>query len=69
MALGLFGPVGSALILSVMIVAAVSVHWHNGLFAMANGIEVTWAVLVVGILGSFANLALRRKPAPAPAAA
>jgi putative oxidoreductase len=38
--LGLFGPVGPALLLSVMIVAAVSVHWKNGIFATANGIEV-----------------------------
>lgn len=40
MALGLFGPIGPALMLSVMIVAAISVHWPNGLFAMSNGIEV-----------------------------
>jgi putative oxidoreductase len=39
-ALGLFGPVGPALLLSVMIVAAVSVHWKHGLFAGTNGIEV-----------------------------
>jgi len=39
-ALGLFGPVGPALLLSVMLVAAVSVHWRNGLFAATNGIEV-----------------------------
>ena len=39
-ALGLFGPVGPALLLSVMIVAAGSVHWKNGLFAGTNGIEV-----------------------------
>jgi len=39
-ALGLFGPVGPALLLSVMIVAAVSGHWKNGLFAGTNGIEV-----------------------------
>jgi putative oxidoreductase len=39
-ALGLLGPVGPALMLSVMIVAAVSVHWQHGLFAMSNGIEV-----------------------------
>jgi putative oxidoreductase len=39
-ALGLFGPVGPALLLSVMLVAAVSVHWKNGLFAGTNGIEV-----------------------------
>jgi putative oxidoreductase len=39
-ALGLLGPVGPALLLSVMIVAAGSVHWKNGLFAGTNGIEV-----------------------------
>jgi putative oxidoreductase len=39
-ALGLFGPIGPALMLSVMIVAAISVHWPNGLFATSNGIEV-----------------------------
>jgi putative oxidoreductase len=39
-ALGLFGPVGPALMLSVMIVAAVTVHLPHGLFAASNGIEV-----------------------------
>ena len=39
-ATGLLGPIGPALMLSVMIVAAVSVHWQNGLFATANGIEL-----------------------------
>src|SRR4029079_70135 len=39
-ALGLFGPVGPALILSVMIVAALSVHVHNGLYASSNGVEL-----------------------------
>ena len=39
-ALGLLGPVGPALVLSVMIVAAVSVHWEHGLFASSNGIEL-----------------------------
>jgi putative oxidoreductase len=38
-AAGLFGPIGPALILSVMIVAS-SLHWNNGLFATANGIEL-----------------------------
>jgi putative oxidoreductase len=41
LALGLLGPVGPALILSVMIVAALSVHWQHGLFAASNGVEVT----------------------------
>jgi putative oxidoreductase len=39
-AAGLFGPIGPAIMLSVMIVAAVSVHWQHGLFAATNGIEV-----------------------------
>jgi len=38
-ALGLFGPVGPAVMLSIMIVAAVTVHWH-GVFATSNGIEL-----------------------------
>jgi putative oxidoreductase len=38
--LGFLGPIGPALLLSVMIVAAVSVHWNHGLFAANNGIEV-----------------------------
>ena len=39
-ALGLLGPIGPALLLPVMIVAAISVHWKNGVFATSNGIEV-----------------------------
>jgi putative oxidoreductase len=40
MASGFLGPVGPALMISIMIVAAVTVHWENGLFAQANGIEL-----------------------------
>jgi putative oxidoreductase len=40
-AAGFLGPIGPALILAVMIVAAVSVHWPHGLFASSNGIELT----------------------------
>src|SRR5436309_15072503 len=39
-ALGFGGPIGSAFMVSVMIVAVVSVHWGHGLFAATNGIEV-----------------------------
>src|SRR6185369_2020982 len=39
-ALGLLGPAGPALMLSVMIVAAVTVHWKQGLFVTSNGVEV-----------------------------
>ena len=96
-ALGLLGPVGPALIVSVMIVAALTVHWSHGLFAANNGIEVpllyvtavlsfvlmgygpysldawldiadgwtaaaTWTVVGAGVIGGFANLAIRRRP-------
>jgi putative oxidoreductase len=49
--LGFLGPVGPALMLSVMIVAAVSVHWKNGLFAQANGIELSlfYGTVAVGL--------------------
>ena len=39
-AAGLLGPIGPALVVSVMIVAAVTVHAKNGLFAANNGVEV-----------------------------
>src|SRR6187455_2606904 len=39
-ALGLLGPIGPALMISVMIVAAMTVHWEHGLFAADNGVEV-----------------------------
>jgi len=95
--LGLCGPIGPALMVSVMIVAAVTVHWGHGFFATTNGIELpllysvaaiglaltgfgpysldavlglegawttatTWIVLGLGVVGAFANLALRARP-------
>jgi putative oxidoreductase len=98
-AFGFLGPIGPALMIAVMIVAAITVHWH-GLFATSNGIEVpllyaaaafglaltgfgqysldawlgiagrwpatvTWIALSAGIVGGFANVALRRRPAGA----
>jgi len=39
-ALGFLGPIGPALMVSVMIVAAITVHWEHGLFATNNGIEL-----------------------------
>jgi putative oxidoreductase len=39
-ALGLLGPVGPALVILVMIVAIATVHWSNGFFNEAKGIEL-----------------------------
>src|SRR5262245_34559552 len=39
-ALGLFGPVGPALTILVMMVAMITVHASHGFFAMSNGIEL-----------------------------
>jgi len=52
LALGFLGPVGPALIISVMIVAAVSMHLKNGLFAANGGIEVPllYGVVAAGLL-------------------
>ena len=49
-AAGFLGPVGPAVMISVMIVAAISVHWQNGLFAAGNGIEVP-LLYATGALG------------------
>ena len=99
-AFGFLGPIGPALMISVMLVAAMSAHWEHGVFAANNGIEVpllyaapalglavtgfgqysldaslgitalwsptiTWLALAAGIVGGFANLTLRRRPAVA----
>ena len=39
LALGLFGPVGPALMISVMLVAMITVHRSNAFFVATNGIE------------------------------
>ena len=50
-AIGLLGPVGPALMIAVMIVAMITVHWKNGLFAAKNGIELPllFATLAAGL--------------------
>src|SRR5207253_1404181 len=49
-ALGLLGPIGPALMFSVMIVAS-SMHWAKGLFVTSGGIEVPllYATVAVGL--------------------
>jgi putative oxidoreductase len=39
-AIGWLGPIGPALIISVMVVAMITVHWKNGFFVTANGVEL-----------------------------
>jgi putative oxidoreductase len=52
---GFLGPIGPALVLAVMVVAAVTVHAQHGLFATTNGIEVpllyATAVVTLGLTG------------------
>src|SRR5712671_3365436 len=51
-ALGFLGPVGPALMISVMLVAAVTVHWGN-VFAMKNGIELPLLYAVAALVFAF----------------
>jgi putative oxidoreductase len=46
LALGLFTPLAAALIASVMVVAAATVHWKNGFFITGGGYEYN---LVIGV--------------------
>ncbi len=52
-ALGLFGPIGPALIVTVMIVAMACVHWPNGFFATANCVELPLAYAAGAFLIAF----------------
>jgi len=49
--LGFLGPVGPAIVLATMIVAAVSVHWPKGLFAQNGGYELAllYGIIAVGL--------------------
>ena len=50
-ALGFLGPVGPALIISVMIVAVITVHWEHGLFNQNNGYELPliYSIVALGV--------------------
>ncbi|MCI0430070.1 MAG: DoxX family protein [Rhodospirillales bacterium] len=49
LAFGLFEAGAAALIVSVMIVAIVTVHWRNGLLAFTNGIELPLLYLTAAL--------------------
>ena len=48
-ALGFLGPIGPAFMISVMIVAMITVHWEHGLFASTNGVEVTLLYIAAAV--------------------
>ena len=54
-ALGLFGPVGPALAVSVMVVAMLTVHLRNGFLSSNNGVELPLlyaaAAIPLGVVG------------------
>jgi putative oxidoreductase len=52
-ALGALTPVGAALVFSVMIVAAVSVHLKNGFFVTSGGIEYNVVLGLSGLMLAF----------------
>ncbi len=54
-ALGLFGPVGPALIVLVMIVAAGTVHLKNGFFASKGGVELNAFYIAASLALAFAG--------------
>jgi len=49
-ALGLGGPIGPALMISVMVVAAITVHLKNGFLAGNNGFELPLLYICVAVL-------------------
>lgn len=53
LASGFLGPIGPALIVSVMLVAVVTVHWDNGFFASRNGIELPLLFAAVAVVLAF----------------
>ena len=53
LALGLFTPIGAAIVLSVMLVAAVSVHVKQGFFITSGGFEYNLVLGVAGLVVAF----------------
>jgi putative oxidoreductase len=53
MAAGLFGALGPALVIVVMLVAMASVHWGHGFFAQNNGVELPLLYLVGALAFAF----------------
>lgn len=54
-ALGLLGPVGPALLITVMMVAIFAVHWSNGFLASNHGYELPLLYAVAALALAFAG--------------
>ena len=68
-AIGWLGPIGSALIISVMVVAIVTVHWPNGFFAATNGVELPLMNIAGALAFAFAGFGKYALDAVAPVGA
>lgn len=55
LALGLLGPIGPALLLSVMLVAILTVHVGHGFFATGNGVELPVLYITGALAVAFAG--------------
>src|SRR6201987_3218824 len=55
LALGLFTPLGAALIASVMLVATVTVHVKNGFFAASGGYEYNLVLAAAAVSIAFSG--------------
>ena len=55
LALGFLGPIGPALMLSVMLVAILTVHRGHGFFAMTNGVELPVLYITGALAVAFAG--------------
>jgi putative oxidoreductase len=55
-AMGLAGPIGPALMMSVMLVAILTVHRRNGFFATTSGVELPLLYLTGSVAIAFAGV-------------
>jgi putative oxidoreductase len=72
LAIGLLTPVAAALIVSVMVVAAATVHWKNGFFITGGGYEFNLVIAAAALSIAFSGpgaLSLDRVAGFAPAGA
>ena len=54
-AVGWLGPIGPALIVSVMVIAIITVHWQHGFFVSSNGVELPLMNIAAALALTFAG--------------